>query len=357
MPAPIDWERAERIATKIAARPPAVTKGSIHSSQFVDVARLAEDRVEETTGLRSQFGHATIEVIDRPDWIRANVAAFRSLLDPLLAKWGESAGTRSAFRTASAITRPIAAVEIGVMLGWMSTRVLGQYDLLVADATGEAEGAVYLVGPNIVTIENKFGFDREEFRLWVTLHELTHRAQFTGVPWMRQHFLDLMHRTLELADPDPARILAALRDAVRDRDAAKQRLRDGGIVAMVSTPEQQAVFNEIAGLMSLLEGHGDVVMDRAGADLIPSAERFGRVLRERRRRVNPLAKVIQRLVGLEGKLNQYEAGERFLAAIEAAGGEHAVDRCWELAANLPSLDEIRSPQTWLDRVGLERTIA
>jgi coenzyme F420 biosynthesis associated uncharacterized protein len=209
----------------------------------------------------------------------------------------------------------------------------------------------------MASLEHRFGFDPEQFRLWVTLHELTHRAQFTGVPWMREHFLGLVHETLALADPDPARMVAAVRDAMRDRGAARQRLRDGGVMAMVSTAEQQAVFHRVAGLMSLLEGHGDVVMDRAGTDIIPSAERFSRMLAERRRRANPIARIIQRLVGLEGKLNQYAAGERFIAAIEAVGGERAVDRCWRTPENLPSLDEVRSPQRWLDRVGLEPTAA
>jgi coenzyme F420 biosynthesis associated uncharacterized protein len=242
------------------------------------------------------------------------------------------------------------------MLGWMSTRVLGQYDLLVSDGTND-EGAVYIVGPNMLMLENKFGFPHEEFRMWVTLHELTHRAQFTGVPWMREHFLGLVNHTVELADPDPARLMGAVRDAFRDREAAKQRLRDGGIVAIVATAEQQAVFNATAGLMSLLEGHGDVVMDRAGAEIVPSAARFARVLRERRRRINPLGRIIQRLVGLEGKLNQYAAGERFIAEIEGVAGERAVDACWLEPANLPSLDEIRTPQLWIDRVGLEESVA
>ena len=356
MPAPVDWNRAERLAIRVAARQPAPTAGSIRSDDFIDLARIAEDRVEATTGLRSLAGPASVQVIDRAEWIRANIRAFRTLLDPVLDRWTTSSGTRP-LRAGSAVTRQVAAAEVGMMLGWMSGRVLGQYDLLVGDSAGEAEGAVYLVGPNMLALENKFGFDRDEFRLWVTLHELTHRAQFTGVPWMRDHFLGLMHRTLDLADPDPSRMLAALRDASRDRDAAKQRLRDGGLMAMIATPEQQAVFDRVAGLMSLLEGHGDVVMDRAGADVLPSAERFARVLRERRRRANPMARVLQRLIGLEGKLNQYAAGERFLAAIEAVGGERAVDPCWDEPDNLPTLDEIRTPRLWLDRVGVEHTLA
>lgn len=360
MPGPVDWSRAERTAITVAARQPGAGQGTVRSSDFASLCRIAEERVEATTGLRSLLGPAEVQVVDRADWIRANITSFRSLLDPLLTKWLQSSGSLTGRSLTRSVSAQIAGAEIGMMLGWMSARVLGQYDLLFSDGPSDADGtpgggagAVYLVGPNLVGLEERFGFDPEQFRLWITMHELTHRAQFTGVAWMRDFFMDRLHTTLDLASPDPARLVAAVRSALLDRDAARQRLRDGGVVAMVSTPEQQVVFNEIAGLMSLLEGHGDVVMDRAGADLVPSAERFSRILSERRRRANPLVKLVQRLTGLEGKLNQYALGEQFIAAIEAVGGERVVDRCWEQPANLPSLDEVRAPQRWLERMGLD----
>ena len=351
MPGPVDWNRAERVAINVAARQPAGGRTELRAVDFSEIVRVAEDRVEETTGLRSMLGPAEVRILDRPDWIRANIASMRTLIDPLLSRWLDASGRKNSFGLSGAVgavSAQVAGFELGLMLGWMSARVLGQYDLLVGDA-GNGD-AVYLVGPNMTALEERFGFEPDEFRLWVTLHELTHRAQFTGVPWMREHFLGLVHRTLDLADPDPARILGALREAAQNRDAAGQRLRDGGVMAMVSTPEQQAVFQRVAGLMSLLEGHGDVIMDRAGAELIPSAERFARVLHERRRRTNPMARFVQRLIGLEGKMNQYAAGERFIATIEAVDGEHAVDRCWEHQDRLPTLDEVRDPQRWLARM-------
>jgi len=356
MPGPVDWSRAERIAITVAARQPGIGKCHLESADFDELGHLAEARVEATTGLRSLLGDADIQVVDRAGWIRANIASFRSLLDPVLAKWLQSSGEGGGRSITKSIGAQVAGAEVGVMLGWMSGRVLGQYDLLFSDDV-QNPGAVYLVGPNIAGLEEKFGFEPEQFRLWITLHELTHRAQFTGVPWMRDYFLDRVHRMLDLASPDPARVVGALREALRDRDAARQRLRDGGVVAMMATTEQQAVFNDVAGLMSLLEGHGDVVMGRAGADLITSAARFSRVLSERRRRANPLVKLVQRLTGLEGKLNQYAAGERFIAAIEAVGGERAVDHCWESPDNLPSLDEVREPQLWLDRMDIRQVDA
>jgi coenzyme F420 biosynthesis associated uncharacterized protein len=230
----------------------------------------------------------------------------------------------------------------------MSTRVLGQYDLLVGSDT--ADDAVYLVGPNLASLEQRFGFDPHEFRTWVLVHELTHRAQFTGVPWMRAHFTGLIEQGLAVADPDSVDVAEAIRTALRERRAAGQQVRDGGVVGLLAGPEQKAVMARIGGLMSLLEGHGDVTMTRAAGTLVPNAERFERVLHERRRAANPLNRLVMRLVGIEAKLEQYAAGARFIAAIEADGGARAVDRCWESADHLPTLAEVRAPQEWLARM-------
>ncbi len=340
---PIDWRRAEQIATRIAER------HSVHQTAAVDlddmIPRL-EDQIEATTGLRSLSGPASVDVIDRPAWIRANISSFQHLLAPLIDQWSAKMPTNA---TVASISGQIAGVELGALLGWMSSRVLGQYDLLVG--RDDADDAVYMVGPNLAGLEKRFGFDPTEFRTWVLLHELTHRAQFTGVPWMREHFTDLVNTSIRFANPDPRRIAEAIRDALTDREWARQQVRDTGVFGLIATPEQLEVIQRIAGLMSLLEGHGDVTMSRAVGDLVPSAARFAAVLQARRRRSNPLSRLMLRLTGIEGKLNQYAAGERFIAAIEAEGGPRAIDVCWTAPENLPSLEEIRNPQLWLDRVG------
>jgi coenzyme F420 biosynthesis associated uncharacterized protein len=341
---PIDWRRAEQIATRISGRHPAhEAAGSVDLAHMIP--RL-EDQIELTTGLRSLSGPAAVEVIDRPDWIRANISSFRHLLQPLMEQWSAKLPMKG---LAANISGQLAGAELGALLGWMSTRVLGQYDLLVG--RDDVDDAVYMVGPNLAGLEKRFGFDPMEFRTWVLLHELTHRAQFTGVPWMREHFTDLVNTSVRLANPDPRRIAEAIREAVSDRDRARQQVRDSGVFGLIATPEQREVIQRIAGLMSLLEGHGDVTMSRAVGDIIPSATRYAAVLQARRRRSNPLSRLMLRLTGIEGKLNQYAAGERFIAAIELEGGPRAIDVCWKSPANLPSLDEIRKPQLWLDRVG------
>jgi coenzyme F420 biosynthesis associated uncharacterized protein len=239
-----------------------------------------------------------------------------------------------------------------MLLGWMSSRVLGQYDLLVIeDEDPDEQDIVYYVGPNIIGLEKRFAFPPREFRHWLALHEVTHRAQFTGVPWMKEHFTGLVDVSVRMANPDPHRITEAIREAFNDRDRARQQVRDSGVFGLIASPEQREVIQQIAGLMSLLEGHGDVTMTRAAGDAVPSAGRFSAVLQARRRRTNPLSRLILRLTGIEGKLNQYAAGERFIAAIEAEGGPRAVDVCWVSPENLPSMDEVRNPRKWLDRTG------
>jgi coenzyme F420 biosynthesis associated uncharacterized protein len=345
----IDWALAERVAVKVAGREPFAESYHYDSlaPDFAELTAQAEELVAQTTGLRSLAGPARARVTDRAGWVRANIASFQRLLRPLIEKFEE----RLSSNTMSPITRKAAGAEMGAMLGWMSTRVLGQYDLLIIEEENpDDQDLVYYVGPNVLSLEKLFAFPPREFRLWLSLHEVTHRAQFTGVPWMRDHFLGLVEQSIQAVDPDPKRFLAAL-----DRVAASIRngtnpLNDGGIMALVATPEQREVLDQISGLMSLLEGHGDVTMDRAGEGLIPSAERFGRVLRQRRQSSVGLAKLLQQLIGLEAKINQYEQGEKFIAAVEAAGGVPLLDQAWLDPANLPSILEIRDPQLWIKRL-------
>ncbi|MCA1692286.1 MAG: zinc-dependent metalloprotease, partial [Actinobacteria bacterium] len=249
------------------------------------------------------------------------------------------------------VGRSVAGAEVGALLGWMSTRVLGQYDLLVIEnEEPEKQDIVYYVGPNILALEKRYGFPPREFRLWLALHEVTHRAQFTGVPWMRQHFLSLVEQSLGAFDPDPKRFVDALRRALDQIRAGQNPLDEGGLVSLFATAEQSAIFRQIQGLMSLLEGHGDLVMDRAAADRIPSAGRFKQVLHQRRQATGP-TKLLQKLIGLEAKLRQYHDGERFLEAIERADPAY-VALLWQGPEWLPSIEEIRQPQSWLDRVQL-----
>jgi coenzyme F420 biosynthesis associated uncharacterized protein len=280
--------------------------------------------------------------------VRANLSSFQRLLRPLLEKFDDRVGSG----LAAPVTTRLAGAELGMVLGWMSTRVLGQYDLLVIeDEDPTDQDLVYYVGPNVLALEKQFAFPPEEFRLWLALHEVTHRAQFTGVPWLRPHFLGLVQETLGAVDPDPKRLIDGVNRMAEAIRSGRNPLADGGIVNLVAGPEQRAVLDQVSGMMSLLEGHGDVTMDRAGEGLVPSAERFGRVLRQRRESAKGMARLVQQLIGLEAKLSQYAQGEAFIADVERAGGPQLLSRAWEQPSHLPSLVEIREPHRWIERMG------
>jgi coenzyme F420 biosynthesis associated uncharacterized protein len=356
---PVDWELAERVAVRAAGREPFAESylGRSLQRDFDEATAEAEELVAEATGLRSLSGPARARVTDRAGWIHANVASFQRLLSPLTEKLEDRMGNG----LSAAVTRRVGAVVVGMLLGWMSARVLGQYDLLVVgdaeDDPPEDQDLVYYVGPNVLALEKRFAFPPKEFRLWLALHEVTHRAQFTGVPWLREHYLGLVREMLDSVNPEPKQLLDILGRVLEELRKGKDALSDGGLANVIASPQQRATLDKIGGLMSLLEGHGDVTMDRAGADRVPSAERFSRVLRERRANKNPSTKVLQRLIGLEAKMNQYAQGERFIAEVERlGGGPAALDPVWRGERWLPTLAEIRDPEEWLSRVRLSEAI-
>lgn len=351
----VDWALAEQVATRVSGNDPFAS--SYHAAgmarDFADMTERAQVYVEAETGFTSAAGQARARVVDRNDWVRANLASYQRLLRPVLGRL-EEAGSGPV----SAIGGKVAAVELGALLGWMSTRVLGQYDLLVLeDENPEDQDLVYYVGPNILALEKRHGFPPSEFRLWVALHEVTHRTQFTGVPWLRAYFLGLVTELMGAAEPDPKRLLAAAGRLAEALRTGKSPLEDGGVVALFATPEQRETMDRVGGLMSLLEGHGDVTMDRAALDQVPSAERFARVLRARRTNMNLAAKFLQRLIGLEAKMAQYEQGEQFIEAVEAVGGPQLLNRAFENPENLPTMAEIRDPSLWLTRLGPTASVA
>lgn len=350
----ISWEQARRVATTLVGREPALAsyESDALAADLAELTALAEDLVGRETGLRSAAGPARARVVDRAGWVEVNLASFQRLLRPVEDRMALARSRQGRPFAPPSLEAAFSGVQVGVVLAWMSRRVLGQYDqLLVEDDSPEQRDFVYFVGPNIVGLERRYGFPPRELRLWLALHEVTHRMQFTGVPWMRGHFLSLVERTLAGVAPDPRQLAAGLRRLVADLRAGERPAEDGGLLAALATPEQRATIQEIGGLMSLLEGHGDIVMGRAARDLVPNAARFGAVLRERRRS-RGAGRVLSSLVGLDAKMRQYEQGEDFVREVESVGGRELFDRVWESPQWLPSLPEIRQPSRWLERAGV-----
>ena len=358
-PGAVSWETAERVAGWVASRTrtPAPYRPDLLQAEFAELTAQAEELVAASTGLRSAAGPARARVTDRAGWVHANVASFQRLLgphldrlDPTRLSGSNAMLSRLAGPLASA-GRTATGAQMGVVLGWLSTRVLGQYDLLITEEAAEEQDIVYFVGPNVVALERQHGFEPREFRLWLALHEVTHRCQFTAIPWMRDYFVSLVEAGIGSLEPDPARLAAALRRMTDQIRAGRNPLEDNGALGLVATPEQLEGLHRIQALMSLLEGHGDVTMDRAGAADIPSAAHFSAVLRQRRTQAHGLSKILQQLIGIEAKLRQYAEGERFITAVESVGGPALLNNAWRGPEWLPSLDEIRDPHLWIDRVG------
>jgi len=344
---PVSWDLARRVAAQALRIAPVLEDGQRRAfkSDIDEAARRAEGLVEETTGLVSTAGPPNAVVVDRLGWVDANISSFKRLLNPLATRLADRP------RLVPAVSSPagaaVSGAEVGLVLAWLSSRVLGQYDLFASEEEGS--DAVYFVAPNIIAIERRHAFPPQEFRLWIAIHELTHRAQFTGVPWMREYFLGLVERGTTLAPPDGKTIMAGLLQAVEAVRSGRNPLADGGIVSLLASAEQLATLHEAQALMSLLEGHSDVVMSSAATAEIPGAKRFARVLSERRTSTKGVAKLLQQFIGIDAKLRQYEEGERFVEAVQKEGGNALLAKVWSGQSFLPSLEEIRNPSAWIAR--------
>jgi coenzyme F420 biosynthesis associated uncharacterized protein len=349
----VDWDLAQRVAAgALILKPaPATYRSTALQSQFDELTARAEFLVSEATGLHSAHGAARARVTDRAEWAAANVRSMERLVGPALARIQEKGSGKKVGKSALAAGRVMSGTQLGLMLAYMSTRVLGQYDLLIRDEEPEEQDLVYYVGPNVVAMEERHGFVASQFRLWLALHEVTHRMQFTAVPWLRDHFVNLVGELLEPLHADPSGLTDTLRRVMVEVRAGRNPLEESGVIGMLATPDQRLALSKISGMMSLLEGHGDVTMDRAGAAEVPGAATFSKVLHERRANARGFTKVMSRLLGLEAKMRQYAEGEQFVESVEAAGGPELLARVWRGPEWLPTLAEIRSPGEWVARAG------
>jgi coenzyme F420 biosynthesis associated uncharacterized protein len=348
----VDWALAQRVASgALLLKPsPATYRSSALQGQFDDLTARAETLVSEATGLHSRHGSARAKVTDRPGWAAANVRSIERLVGPALLELQRSRAAKLG-GPSLVVGRAVAGTQLGLMLAYMATRVLGQYDLLINDETPEDQDLVSYVGPNIVAVEEQYGFAPSQFRLWLALHEVTHRMQFTAVPWLRDHFVGLITELLGPLSGDPANFAEMVKRVATEVRAGRNPAGESGVMGMLATPEQRLALSKISGMMSLLEGHGDVTMDRAGAGEVPGAAHFSAVLHERRTNAKGLTRLMSKLLGLDAKMRQYAEGERFVQSVEAAGGPALMARVWEGPDWLPTLEEIRDPALWVARAG------
>jgi coenzyme F420 biosynthesis associated uncharacterized protein len=284
--------------------------------------------------------------------VQANADGFEDVIGPLIEKLQSRRGAPNA--VTEAVGSKVTGLEVGGLLGFMSSKVLGQFDPFytgpgLEEGSGPSTGRLLLVAPNIVHVENELHVDPTDFRLWVCLHEETHRVQFTAVPWLRRYLLDQATSLAGELAPDPASLVSTLEDAAR-RLPEVLRGEGGSLIDLFASPEQRERLRGIAATMSLLEGHADVVMDEVGPDVVPTVATIRARFTARRAGVDPFDRLVRRLLGLEDKMRQYKDGARFVRGVVEQAGMDGFNQVWTSPETLPSPAEIAAPTLWVERV-------
>ena len=370
----VDWNLAAATATRLVRPGPAVTRDEARAvvAELRRHAESAETHVRSFTRMAALHGPeaeagpagrdgAPVLVVDRPGWIKANVAGFREVLKPLLGKMTERRAGAPGGAVLGAVGGKVTGVELGMLLSFLASRVLGQFETFSGGGGSFPNGAgqLLLVAPNIVHVERELDVEPHDFRLWVCLHEETHRTQFTAVPWLRDHIEGEIQAFLAETDIDPGALFERLREAAQAMSGGGGADGDGGrsLVELVQTPAQREILTRLTAVMSLLEGHADFVMDGVGPEVVPTVAEIREKFQKRRASgAGRLDQVLRKLLGLDAKLRQYRDGERFVRAVVERTGMDAFNRVWTSPNTLPTKAEIAEPERWISRVqgGTER---
>jgi coenzyme F420 biosynthesis associated uncharacterized protein len=268
-------------------------------------------------------------VLDRRGWIEVNLNMFQNLLDPVL-KLQEALPAN----LLTDIGRMGISEYMGAMLGFLSRRVLGQYDpVLMAPVAGDT--SLYLIEPNIEAWEGRTSVPSEPVRRWLVLHEATHAWEFEANPWLREHMNSLIrdliaHRLFTSTNPSRVDVIRALTIGARS---------------------QWQAMGQIQAAMSLLEGFSNVIMRRVGEAHLPFYREVDEEFTRRSAHRSAAERAFFKITGLELKMQQYVLGERFCNAVLDAGGMDRLSMVWRGPETLPTLDEIRNPAKWLTRTG------
>jgi len=340
---PIDWDVAVATGHRLLRPGPVVPRAEaeITVRRLRALAVTAEDHVRQLTGLDDGRAPQPADVVDRAGWVTSAVAGLRSLVpEDFGSRLGSGPGRRFAARTAG--------VQTGVALAFLGSRVLGQYDPFASP------GRLLLVAPNVVAVQQALGVPAEDFRMWVCLHEATHRLQFNAVPWLRDHFGDQIGEFLSIAERS-AEVGSLLETLGRLPDALRTARREGvrdtvGLIGLLQTPEQRVVLDRLLALATLLEGHADHVMDAVGPSVVPSVATIRRRFTARRQGGGLADRVLRALLGIDAKLRQYAEGAAFTRHVIDAVGMEGFNAVWTSPDTLPTRAEITDPAAWVRRV-------
>ncbi|HEX5497308.1 MAG TPA: zinc-dependent metalloprotease [Mycobacteriales bacterium] len=349
----VDWDFAAATARRLMRPGPEVTRSEADAAvdSLRRAAAEADGHVRRLTGLvvpgADPDSPPPVSVVDRPGWVDANTAGLSTLMGPLITRLEEQRPAPPG-RFALTVGSRVTGLQAGAVLAFLSGRVLGQFEIFAS-----AEGRLLLVAPNVVEAERNLGVDPGDFRLWVCLHEVTHRVQFTAVPWLRGHLHEEIARLVEAIDLDPEALRESLSNAVRELGSMVRGTGDRnapGLFALVQSSAQRAVLDRLTGVMSLLEGHAEHVMDAVGPEVVPSVERIRERFTGRRRGSGPLDRLLRRLLGLDLKMRQYADGRAFVSTVVSAVGMDGFNAVWTSPQTLPSRAEIAAPADWVERV-------
>ncbi|HEY7879734.1 MAG TPA: zinc-dependent metalloprotease [Streptosporangiaceae bacterium] len=355
----IDWDVAISTGVRWARPGPQVSLGEARAvvAELRALADSVSEPVRAVTGMSGpgEDGGGWVAVVDRPGWIRANVDGFRVVLDPLAEHLRERSNAPGG-SVVTAVGSRVTGVQAGLILAYLASRVLGQYELFLPPDPSAPNGVapagrLTLVAPNILMVERELGVNPHDFRRWVCLHEETHRTQFTSVPWLRGYVQEQMSEFLLASDLDPATILGRMRSAA---DAVAGAVRDGGgesVLEAIQSPRQREILDRLTSVMTLVEGHGDYVMDAVGPQVVPSVEQIRQRFNERRGTGGRMERTLRRILGIDLKMKQYAQGSRFVKAVVEEAGMATFNKVWASPQTLPTRDEFDRPELWLDRVG------
>jgi coenzyme F420 biosynthesis associated uncharacterized protein len=339
----VDWSLAASTGAFLVRGGPAVSReeAQLAVNELRELTAEAEAHVRELTGLGAGLPLLAGEVVDRPGWVRSAAAGLDALTGRAL-----KALPANPF---SPLLAGSAGVQTGVVLAFLASRVLGQYDPFGGP---EGRGRLLLVAPNVVTAQQALDVPGRDFRMWVCLHESTHRLQFTAVSWLKDYFADEVERLVQglTGDDDGlSDLLGRLPDALREA----RRSRADGIVALgqlLRSPQQRAVFDRLLALSTLLEGHADYVMDAVGPGVVPAVETIRARFTERRKGGGLLDRIFRALLGVDAKIRQYAQGAAFTREVVDKVGMAGFNAVWTSPNTLPTRAEIADPGTWVRRV-------
>jgi coenzyme F420 biosynthesis associated uncharacterized protein len=341
----LDWGAASSVGRRLALGGPSLSpvERARLAEDFSEVVEEAEDLITVYTGLTVNGYRSRAWVQSRPEWIDANLRAFQRVLGP----FAERLASKRPDGALAGVRRAVLGGQLGALTGYLSRKVLGQYDLFLPP---DDDGMLYFVSQNVAAIERRHGFPPRDFRLWIALHEVGHRVQFGAVPWLRGELWTMIDEYLSSMELDPKRLLESLRRAVEEARRSRE-WRGLGILFLLMTPEQRETFRRMQATMSLLEGHANHLMNALSEGKVREAARMRRTLKERREHRTGVEKAFQRAIGFDTKAAQYASGERFVNRVVEQAGMEAFNRVWERREHLPTLAEITRPDDWLARVG------